>query len=111
MIVGGKADVAAIDCVTFELLRKTAPALIAAVRVLTWSAASPGLPLVTASATNESTVKTLRAALADVVADPVVTPVLDTLLIDGFDTLVIDAYEHIVAIERYAHSHGYPELI
>jgi ABC-type phosphate/phosphonate transport system substrate-binding protein len=83
MIVNGEADVAAIDCVTFEHIRKTAPALVAAVRVLAWSQASPGLPLITATATDERTVEILRAALADVATDRVAAPALDALLIEG----------------------------
>jgi ABC-type phosphate/phosphonate transport system substrate-binding protein len=110
MIANGKADVAAIDCVTFELLRRTAPALVAAVRVLAWSEASPGLPLITAAATKEETVEILRAALADVASDPAVRPALDALLIEGFDTLASDAYEPVLALERDAGALGYPEL-
>jgi ABC-type phosphate/phosphonate transport system substrate-binding protein len=110
MIVNGEADVAAIDCVTLELIRKTAPALVAAVRVLAWSEASPGLPLITATATDEGTVEILRAALANVASDPTVAPALDALLIGGFDVLSPDAYEPVLSLERRANALGYPEL-
>jgi ABC-type phosphate/phosphonate transport system substrate-binding protein len=110
MIADDEADVAAIDCVTFEHLRKTAPALVAAVRVLTWSEASPGLPLITAAATDDQTVETLRAALADIVTDRAAAPALQTLLIEDFDTLPRDTYQDILEIERRARALGYPEL-
>jgi len=110
MVGNGEADVAAIDCVTFELLRKSAPAITAGVRVLAWSEASPGLPLITAAATDDQTVSILQAALTDIAADRIVRPVLDALLIDGFDTLSLDVYKRIAALERDAVARGYPVL-
>jgi len=109
-IANEEADVAAIDCVTFEHLRKTAPALAAAVRVLAWSEASPGLPLITAATTDDRTLKILRMALADLVTDMALAPALETLLIDGFDILPGDAYRRILDMERRACALGYPEL-
>jgi ABC-type phosphate/phosphonate transport system substrate-binding protein len=110
MIADDEADVAAIDCVTLEHLRKTAPALVAAVRVLAWSEASPALPLITAATTDDRTLEILRAALADSVTDRAVAPALETLLIDGFDLLPSDAYQPIRDLERLAGALGYPQL-
>src|SRR5260370_1076242 len=91
MIARDEADIAAIDCVTFEQLRTLEPALVAAVRVIGWSDASPGLPLVTAAGPDDRTLAALRAALADIVADTTLAPALDALLIDGFDVLSLDS--------------------
>ena len=110
MIAQDAADIAAIDCVTFEHLRTLEPALVAAVRVIGWSDASPGLPLVTSAGTDDRTVTALRAAFADTLADRAVVPTLDALLIDGFDVLSIDAYESVLELERRAVALGYPEL-
>jgi ABC-type phosphate/phosphonate transport system substrate-binding protein len=110
MIVNGEADVAAIDCVTFAHLRNAAPAMVAAVRILGWTEASPGLPLITAAATDDPTAEILRAALADIVGDRATAPALETLLIDGFDTLPADAYHSILDIEHRAFALEYPEL-
>ena len=110
MIVRDEADIAAIDCVTFEHLRTLEPALVAAVRVIGWSDASPGLPLVTAAGTDDRTLAALQTALADIVTDRAVAPTLDTLLIDGFDVLSCDAYQSVIELHRRAAALGYPEL-
>jgi ABC-type phosphate/phosphonate transport system substrate-binding protein len=110
MIVRDEADVAAIDCVTFEHLRILEPALTSPVRVIGWSDASPALPLVTASATDDQILAALRAALADIMADQALAPALDALLIAGFDVLPIDAYQGVIELERRAVLLGYPEL-
>jgi len=110
MVANREADMAAIDCVTLELCRKTAPALIAAVRVLAWSEVSPGLPLITAASTDTETLEILRVALADIAADRAVALALDALLIDGFETLNRDAYQSVLEFERHARVLAYPEL-
>jgi hypothetical protein len=70
LIGAGEADVAAIDCVTLEHLRRTHPLLISQVRVIDWTEPSPCLPFVITSQASESTVIALRAALQAVCADP-----------------------------------------
>jgi len=45
-VAEGRADCAAIDCVSWTLMARTDPAA-GAVRVLTWSAPTPGLPYIT----------------------------------------------------------------
>jgi ABC-type phosphate/phosphonate transport system substrate-binding protein len=81
------------------------------VRVIEWSDASPGLPLVTAVGTDDRTLAALRAALADIIADSTVAPALDTLLIDGFDAAAFAAYQSVIELERRAAALGYPELV
>jgi ABC-type phosphate/phosphonate transport system substrate-binding protein len=110
LVAGGEADVAAIDCVTFEHLRTAEPALFAAVRVIGWSAATPGLPLVTAAGTEERTLAALRVALTEIVANREATLALDTLLIDGFDVLTLDDYQSVTDLELRAAALGYPAL-
>jgi ABC-type phosphate/phosphonate transport system substrate-binding protein len=110
MIARDTADIAAIDCVTFEHLRRLLPALVATVRVIGWSDASPGLPLVTAAGTDDRTLAALRAALADIVTDRHVASALEALLIDGFDVLSLNDYESVIELERRATVLGYPEL-
>ena len=111
MIARGEADIAAIDCVMFDHLRTLEPALVAAVRVIEWSDASPGLPLVTAAGTDDRTLAALRAALADIIADSTVAPALEALLIDSFDAAAFAAYQSVIELERRAAALGYPELV
>ncbi|WP_419728717.1 phosphate/phosphite/phosphonate ABC transporter substrate-binding protein [Lichenicola sp.] len=105
---GGTADLAAIDCVTLALLQANRPALTAPMRVLGWTPAAPGLPLITAG--DASLVEKLREALAVVAADPALAAVRRALLIDRFVVLPGDAYEVIRQLEHDAEIAGYPVL-
>lgn len=100
LIAGGAADVAAIDCVTLALLRQVDPALVAAVRILDWTALSPSLPFITGLDTDPAL---LRAALAD----PALAEIRQALLIEGFDQV---GYESILDLQRSAADQGYPVL-
>jgi len=110
LVADGDADVAAIDCVTFELLRRTNPALVARVRILDWTDTSPGLPLLTAAATDERTLAGLRAALDEIARDPAVAPARDALLIDGFEILDPLTYDRVLNLKQRAGALGYPKL-
>lgn len=107
-VATGQADLAAIDCVTLALLERHRPACLDETRLLGWTAAAPGLPLV--SAGDDATIVALRSALAEVGADPALRPVRDRLLIDGFVMLPEGAYEAIADLERQAILAGYPVL-
>ncbi|MET0273756.1 MAG: PhnD/SsuA/transferrin family substrate-binding protein, partial [Phenylobacterium sp.] len=106
----GKADVAAIDCVTLALLGRHDPDLVAAVRVLKWSVACPGLPLITALSTPAEGVLALRRVLHEVAADPLLAEARRALLIDGFSVLPDGLYEQIPLLGKAAAQRGYPAL-
>ncbi len=102
----GVADVAAIDCVTFALARRSRPDLTAPLRILTQSAAAPGLPFITSRRTSPEDLARLRAALTTACADPSA----GALLLDGWDKLEASAYDEILAVEERAKALGYPTL-
>jgi len=83
-VADGEADVAAIDCVTWAHLQRHHPAMAKRVRVLTWTAASPGLPMITAAAIGAATLAALRDALGDVARDPSLRALRAELLLDTF---------------------------
>jgi len=85
MIAEDKADLAAIDCVTWAHLQRIAPTLTRDLRVLTWTDASPSLPLVTSARTDGQTLLALRLALAEAMNDPALEPVRERLFLSGFD--------------------------
>ena len=93
-VAQGEADVAAIDCVTWALLGRVRPAAVAGLRVLGWSAASPGLPLITAMGGD---VAGLRAVLEEVAVDPGVAWAREALLLEGFSVLPLSDYDVIDA--------------
>ncbi len=107
----GVADTAAIDCVTFALLRRYEPERVAGLRVLAQTAGGiPGLPLITALATSPDDVARLRAAFAAACADPALAYSRDALLLTGFTVLPLEAYAACRAMEDAAVQARYPEL-
>jgi ABC-type phosphate/phosphonate transport system substrate-binding protein len=109
-VAEAEADVAAIDCVTFAHLQRLRPRMTQGLRVLAWTTATPGLPLIAAATTDAALLAALRQALAAVARDPALAAVRATLLLDGFEILPQEAYDTILALERDAISRGYPIL-
>lgn len=109
-VVSGEADVAAIDCITWAHWRRLQTAEAGLVRVLTWTECTPGLPYITAPATDVQTRAALSRALEDVAQDPSLSEVRATLLLDGFSYLPDSRYRVILDLERAAALQGYPVL-
>ncbi|KAL1876873.1 hypothetical protein VTK73DRAFT_9103 [Phialemonium thermophilum] len=109
-VAAGTADVAAIDCVTLALLRNIAPDLVAAVKILDWTARSPALPLITAAETDSATLELLRRALRDVVTDPGLAATSKDLLIKDFKLVPLQVYRAVLDFEEDAIKSGYPTL-
>jgi ABC-type phosphate/phosphonate transport system substrate-binding protein len=109
-VAGGDADVAAIDCVTWAHLRHLRPSETRGLRVLGWTSATQGLPLITSLHTDAPTRNALLGALDDVARDPALAPVRSQLRLDGFGTLTLGDYEPVLALERMAQAAGYPVL-
>ncbi len=109
-VTGGRADVAAIDCVSYAHIRRFSPELTARLRILDFTPSSPGLPYVTARANDAALVSALHAALAQVQADPALAAVREALLLTGVDFAVDENYVEVRQLERAAREHGYPEL-
>jgi ABC-type phosphate/phosphonate transport system substrate-binding protein len=107
----GRADVAAIDCVTLELLARAAPQELDGIRVLSATARAPSLPYITSIGTSPEQLAQLRYGLAAACADPALAATRATLLIAGCETLPLAAYDEILVIERAARAAGYPELV
>ncbi|TLU72987.1 hypothetical protein FE263_05930 [Lichenicoccus roseus] len=103
---GGHAGLAAIDCVTLALLRRIRPEALDGVRLLDWTPASPGLPLVTATGTTDTELTVLRAALAGLLRDPALAAVREALLIEDFQILDEAGYAVIAELERQASEAG-----
>ena len=107
----GRADVASIDAVTWALLSRDLPDEAGGLRVLTFTARAPGLPLVTALWTSPTDLARLRDALAETCADETFAACRAELLIDGFDVLPSEVYAGILHMQDEAIRKGYPALI
>ncbi|QKJ87147.1 PhnD/SsuA/transferrin family substrate-binding protein [Paramixta manurensis] len=91
MVRRGEADIAAIDCVTWALLKQEQPAALEGLRVIAQTDATPGLPLITHSNASDRQCLALQQALAASVAGTAA----DALLITGFSPLPRKAWEVI----------------
>jgi len=110
MVASGQADLAAIDVVTLAQLRRFEPELTKGVRVLGWTEATPGLPLITSTLTDDGTIELLRRALFEIASAPHHAALRDELLLDGFDLVPETAYQSILTLEQRAIAVGYPHL-
>lgn len=106
-VAEGEADLCAVDCVTWGLIRHHEPAAVAGLRRLGWTAAAPGLPLIT---NLDGPVAALRAALRSALVEPALASARAALLLEGYEVLEDGAYDAILAQERAAREHGYPAL-
>ena len=110
-LVEGVADLAAIDCVTWAHLERFTPALSRRLRVLGWSAASLGLPLVTGVRTSDYAFGLLVRALEDVALDPALCAVRRMLLLDRIYRVLDVEYRGLARLRQLAAEQGYPELV
>lgn len=95
----GAADVAAIDCVTFELLRHLAPEELNGIAIVAWSDSAPALPYITNADADPNVLASLRDALQAASTDPSLAGIRGQLLIDGFSVLPIESYNVILQQE------------
>jgi ABC-type phosphate/phosphonate transport system substrate-binding protein len=109
-VAEGRADVAAIDCVSYAHIQRSSAELTMRLRILDWTRSSPGLPYVTSRTNDPSMIAALRAALAGVQADPALAPVRDALLLTGLDFAVDEDYVEVRQLERDALERGYPQV-
>ena len=110
MMRKGEAEVTAIDCVTYAILSRHRPELLAGTRLLCFTELAPGIPFVTRADLDEGQFTCLRRAITGALGDPGLRWACDELMIDGAEILPTAAYEKIVELERLAVDHGYPDL-
>ncbi len=105
-----RADLAAIDCVTFGLLTRVRPALTARVAVIGETPATPGLPYVMSARHGAATRDAVRGALFEALADPTLTDARAALGLRGARPLAESDYGRVLDLERAAVAAGYPQL-
>ena len=106
----GRAEVAAIDCVTYALLARHRSSALFGTRVIAASASAPALPYVAAIGTDAPMLERLKAGLRAALADRASQAARAALLIAGVEFLPLAAYGVIREQERAAAELGYPEL-
>lgn len=96
------ADLCAVDCVTWALLRRHAPTTLAGLRRIGTTPDAPGLPLVTGAATPRSARAALSRALRAMLDAPELAACRNALLLQDIAPLRDADYDTILAIERNA---------
>jgi ABC-type phosphate/phosphonate transport system substrate-binding protein len=98
----GRADIAAVDCVSYANFSAVAPQEVAPLRVIARSASAPALPYVTRRDIAPGDLQKLRAGLQSAIADPALAAARDALLIAGIEILPLEAYDRMLEMEREA---------
>lgn len=109
-VLGGDADIAAIDAVTFAAIRHYEPDLAARLRIIGSTTVSAAPPFVTARSTGAETVAALRIALAAVIADPALADARAALFLSNMAPSGIAPFAALRQIEIDAIAAGYPQL-
>ncbi|HWB74354.1 MAG TPA: PhnD/SsuA/transferrin family substrate-binding protein [Nannocystaceae bacterium] len=110
MLRDDDADVAAIDCVTYGLLRKHRPTALAGTRVIHQTARVPAPPFVTSAQTPERVATALASALEHVVVERPDASIVDALGLRGISRLDISAYRPIAELAQVARAANYHEM-
>ncbi len=100
-VATGIADAASVDCVTFGLLQRHAPAAVAGLRVLAETAPAPALPFITHADAPPSELAALREALDQPA---------DGLALCGVSVLWDGAYDDLRVLAAAAARQGYAAL-
>lgn len=108
-VARGRADVAAVDCVTWALLGDVRPQARAGLRVLTWSTPAPALPFVTSTARRAEAPR-LTIALTEALEDAELAEACAALRLVGVAPPEAADYGRILEIEAAAEAQGYPVL-
>jgi ABC-type phosphate/phosphonate transport system substrate-binding protein len=109
-VAEGAADLAAIDCVTYALLRRGRPELFEGVATIARTQSSPGLPFVINAELGKSLAAAVRVALFAALKDPELADAREAIGLTGAAILGEGDYRKVSEIERGAIALGYPDL-
>ena len=109
-VAEGQADLAAIDCVSFALLKRGRPELVERVAVVAESPISPGLPFIASALLPTATIDAVREALFAALVDPALARARRALGLAGGQPAAARDYARILEIEREAAAAKYPRL-
>lgn len=110
-VARGFADIAAIDCVTYQLISDWKPQMTAHLRIIGDTVQTTGLPFVMrhrdlAAVDADKMIAQLNQALAES-PDTVRT----TLHLSGFTAVKLADYQNVIDVEQFALDRGYPALV
>ncbi|MBB4438062.1 MULTISPECIES: phosphate/phosphite/phosphonate ABC transporter substrate-binding protein [Rhizobium] len=97
-VVEGRADSAAIDCVTFANIRRFDPDYIKAIRIIVETPKGPGLPFITSGDASDDRVLLLRNALSAAIKEPSLSAMRATLGLVDFSVLLGADYQPLLSL-------------
>ena len=106
----GRADLAAIDCVTYAALARYTPQATQGLCIVATTEAYPGLPLITAKGTSAAEIALLQNALRGLLTSAEAAPTLQALNIVGFEVPQASIYQRCVDMRESALALGYALL-
>ena len=109
-VAEGRAQIAAIDCVSFALLARGRPDLTERVKIVARTPMTPGLPFIASAAFDEAKIELIRRCLRETLADPALKATLAILGLVGVQVLDEGAYARVGELEDAALALGYREL-
>ena len=109
-VADGKADTAAIDCVSYAVCRRYRPQVAERLRVIAFSPRVPGLPFVTASCRSLDDVTRMKSALASAFKDVKLATVRASLFLEGLEFTDRATYDRITDLESKAFESPYDDL-
>ncbi|NQV46810.1 MAG: PhnD/SsuA/transferrin family substrate-binding protein [Rhodospirillaceae bacterium] len=92
----GRADIAAIDCVTHALIEDVEPERLTGLTVLEQSAPAPGLPYITRGDRDETDIRRMVRAIENAMEDPDLADARKALRLAGFCHVPLQEYEEIM---------------
>jgi ABC-type phosphate/phosphonate transport system substrate-binding protein len=110
-VAEGRADFAAVDCITHATLSRHKPASVAATRVLCRTPAMPGLPLIAGPAASAKDIAAMREGLVVAAADPELADTRKCLGITSVHFLEESDYHRLAVALRQADAAGVGSLL
>jgi len=105
-ITANKADIAAIDAVTWALVSQHEPERVAGLVSIGSTSPVPGLPMITAAQTPPETLQALRRVLRRLVSEPAWRDAREALLIKDFTVTTREDYHAITQAAQQAGNSG-----
>ena len=106
----GHADIAAIDCITWALLRANFPDALRDLAIIGETPLCAALPLITSAQTSADTLEKLRSALSELTGAKRYQPLLAAQLIGGFEVVDRAFYSEVQDWEQQAAALGVTAL-
>jgi len=93
MVREGKADVAAIDCVTHALIQEHQPERLTGTQVIAMTASAPTLPYITSGGASDDDVSRLKAGIQTAMTDNALADIRRDLKLIGFEDIDLSVYQ------------------